>query len=115
MQKNVAEKEKDIIVKINKFINKNQQTINAITERHDLTSIEKGGEIAKLQKEIEDSKHNSNTQITKLNLDAFQKQQELEEKYDLVRGTNWDQENITTINNWIIECNKQEYVYDFVP
>jgi hypothetical protein len=28
------------------------------------------------------------------------------------KGINWDQANITTLNNWIIECNKQQFIYE---
>lgn len=33
---------------------------------------------------------------------------------DVGMNMNWDAENIKTLNEWIVECNKQQYIYDFV-
>lgn len=30
------------------------------------------------------------------------------------KGINWDSHNIDTLSNWIVECNKQQFIYDYV-
>lgn len=30
------------------------------------------------------------------------------------KGTNWDADNISTLNEWIVDCNKQQFIYDYV-
>lgn len=49
-----------------------------------------------------------------LNYDDKDKKQpdltKIEDGYQ--KGINWDQGNITTLNEWIVECNKQQFIYE---
>jgi hypothetical protein len=50
-----------------------------------------------------------NTKIDIKNIkDIIEKQNEYE------KGINWDEENINTLDNWISECVKQHFIYDYV-
>ena len=58
-------------------------------------------------KNISDNKSTS-TDINK------QEQQDIDSETGYQKGINWDQSNNDTLDNWIKECNKQQFIYEFV-
>ena len=107
------ENEEKIIENMRREILVREEELRRISQAVDLTEKEKQEQIKSLNDNIKNIKDQSNAKIREMNSKLSEKQLELEEKESLMRGTNWDIDNINTVTNWIKECDKQAYVYEY--
>jgi hypothetical protein len=106
--------EKDLTTEMNTRIGDIMKDITRISNDTNITQTDKISLITSLENNIVDIRTYYQLRINELRRDLEQKQQEVIEKQAANKGGNWDAANINTLNNWIKECNKQQFVYDSV-
>lgn len=105
--------ENDMMNEMNTRIDEHRKEIDRITNNTNLSQNDKNSLIASLESNIVEVQKYYQMRINEIRSDLEQKQKELRTIQNS-RGINWDAGNIVTLDTWIKECNKQQFIYDSV-
>ena len=105
--------ENDMMSEMNTKIDEHRKEIARITDNTNLSQSDKNSLVASLESNIVEVRKYYQMRINEIRSDLEQKQKELR-KIQNPKGINWDSGNIATLDTWIKECNKQQFVYDSV-
>lgn len=106
--------EKDMMDEMSVKIDEHRREITRITDNTNLSQTDKNSLVASLESNIVEVRKYYQMRINEIRSDLEQKQKELRKIQNPKKGMNWDRGNITTLDTWIKECNKQQFVYDSV-
>lgn len=113
-KKDTEEKIKQLIDDMNNEIETYQANIDKTNNLNDMSSNDKEFVIKTLNDAIDNTKKHTNDKINILRDNLVAQQKEITNEETLNRGKNWDADNIDTLNTWIRECNKQQFIYESV-
>lgn len=109
-----TKKESEIVENMENMIRSKEEELKRIVHNNDMTAKQKDEHIDQLVKNIQDIQEESRSKVSRMNQILNEQRIELEEKESWTRGTNWDAGNINTVTDWIKECNKEAYIYEYV-
>jgi hypothetical protein len=105
--------ENDMMNELSTKIDDLRKEIARISDNTNLSQNDKNSLITSLEGNIVELRKYYQMRINEIRFDLEQKQKDLR-KIQNPRGMNWDAGNIATLNTWIKECNKQQFIYDSV-
>ncbi|VBB18965.1 hypothetical protein YASMINEVIRUS_1497 [Yasminevirus sp. GU-2018] len=114
MKHDIEVQETKLLEEMNTSIDKDTKRIESLEKNEHIPDSDKADLIAAFNSSIASAKKNYHDKMDMLKKELAKKQKELEVEETTGRGKNWDSGNITTLNTWIKECNKQQFIYEAV-
>jgi hypothetical protein len=111
---NEIEQEKSLILEMNKVIRGLMTDIDLTMTKNDISEETRNELIKMLKDDIDMTKNMFQNEINIIRSDITNRKKILENRITKIQTTNWDDENINTVNMWLKEGNKQEFIYESV-
>lgn len=113
-KKDTEDKIRQLIDDMNIEIASYQENIDKTNAINDISEADKEFVTKSFNDVINNTKKHTNDKINILRDNLVAQQKEITNEETLNRGKNWDVGNIDTLNTWIRECNKQQFIYESV-